>query len=75
MHQLPETGFLRLSQIIGDCKADPPIPPLLPISRSAWYEGVRTGRYPKPIQLGPRTSAYPVEAIRELLGKLATGEG
>lgn len=71
MHQLPETGFLRLRQIIGNPHADPPIPPLLPISRSALYEGVRMGKYPKPVQLGPRTSAYPVEAIRELLEKLA----
>ena len=27
---LPETGFLRLPQIVGDPKADPPVPALIP---------------------------------------------
>ena len=31
MSQLPETGFLRLPQIIGNAKADPPIPALIPV--------------------------------------------
>jgi hypothetical protein len=30
MHYLPETGFLRLWQIIGDPKRDPPAPALIP---------------------------------------------
>jgi hypothetical protein len=33
MHHLPETGFLRLRQIIGDAKADPPIPPIIPVKK------------------------------------------
>lgn len=44
MHHLPETGYLRLPQIIGDRKADPPIPAVIPISRSTWWAGVRSGR-------------------------------
>lgn len=51
---LPETGFLRLPQIIGDAKADPPIPAIIPVSRSTWLEGVKSGRYPRPSKLGPR---------------------
>jgi hypothetical protein len=43
--QLPETGFVRLRQIIGDPKADPPIPPLIPVGKSTWWEGVKSGRY------------------------------
>lgn len=65
---LPETGFLRLSQIIGDPKADPPVPALLPVSRSHWYEGVRSGRYPKPLNVfGKRIAVYRVEDVRRLL--------
>lgn len=66
MYQLPETGFLRLPQIIGDPKADPPIPPIIPVSKSSWWEGVKSGRYPKPVKLGPRTTVWAVEAIRAL---------
>ncbi|HZX33629.1 MAG TPA: AlpA family phage regulatory protein [Rhodocyclaceae bacterium] len=66
MYQLPETGFLRLPQIIGDPKANPPIPPIIPVSRSSWWEGVKSGRYPKPVKLGPRTTVWTVEAIRAL---------
>ena len=45
MNQLPVTGFLRLSQIIGDPKADPPIPPLIPVKKSCWWAGCRYGRF------------------------------
>lgn len=70
MHStLPETGFVRLPNIIGDAKADPPIPPLYPVSRSTWWEGVRSGRYPRPVKLGPRITAWRVEDIRSLIAR------
>ena len=64
---LPETGFLRLANIIGDAKASPPIPAIIPVSKSTWWSGVKTGRYPKPIKLGPRITAWRVEDIREFI--------
>ena len=67
MHQLPETGFLRLPQIIGDPKADPPIPAIIPVKKSCWWDGVRSGRFPKPVKLGPRITAWRVEDIRTLI--------
>lgn len=67
IHQLPEVGFVRLKQIIGDQKAQPPIPPLFPVSRSAWWEGIKQGRFPAPCRLGPRTVAWSVESIQELI--------
>lgn len=67
MHQLPETGFLRLPQIIGDPKAEPPIPAIIPVKKTCWWEGVRTGRFPKPVKLGPRVTAWRVEDIRSLI--------
>ncbi len=45
MHTLPETGYLRLPQIIGNPKADPPIPPIIPVSKSTWWAGVKSGRF------------------------------
>lgn len=69
MHVLPETGFLRLPQIIGDPKADPPIPALIPVSKSTWWLGVKTGRFPRPVKLGPKTTAWRIEEIRELIAQ------
>ena len=68
MHKLPETGFLRLTQIIGDAKAEPPIPAVIPVSKSTWWEGVKSGRYPQPVRtLGRRITAWRVEDIRRLI--------
>lgn len=58
-------GFLRLTQIIGDERRG--ISALIPVSRSAWWAGVKSGRFPKPVKLGPRTTAWRVEDIRRLI--------
>ena len=64
---LPETGFLRLSQIIGNPKAVPPIPALIPVKKSCWWSGVKSGRFPTPTKLGPRVTVWRVEDIRALI--------
>lgn len=56
---LPEVGFLRLPQVLA----------LVPVSRSTWWAGVKTGRYPTPVKLGPRITAWRVEDIRDLIIK------
>ena len=66
-HILPEVGLLRLSQIIGKPDANPPVPAIIPISKSAWWEGVRNGRFPKPIKLGPRTTAWRLADVLRLI--------
>lgn len=65
--QLPETGFLRLFQIVGNPKTKPPTPPIYPVSKSTWWAGVKSGRFPKPVKLGPRITAWRVEDIRALI--------
>ena len=65
MNQLPETGFLRLSQIIGN--PDKGIPPLIPVKKSTWWAGVKSGRYPQPVKLGPRVTAWRVEDLRTFI--------
>ena len=50
---IPTTGFLRLPQILA----------IFPISKSAWWEGCKTGRFPKPVKLGPRTTVWKAEDI------------
>jgi predicted DNA-binding transcriptional regulator AlpA len=67
-NHLPETGYIRLPQIIGDRKANPPIPAVIPISRSKWWDGIRRGIFPKPSKkFGPRIAAWDVKDIRALL--------
>lgn len=65
MNQLPETGFLRLPHIIGDPAKG--LPPLIPVKKSTWWQGVKTGRFPQPVKLGPRVTAWRVEDIRALI--------
>jgi Prophage CP4-57 regulatory protein (AlpA). len=69
-HQLPATGFLRLAQIVGNPKANPPIPAIIPVSRSTFLNWEKTGKAPKSIKLGERTTAWRVSDIRDLIDKL-----
>lgn len=71
MSTLPETGYLRLQQIIGNPNASPPIPAIIPVSKSSWWAGVKDGRFPKPVKLGPRTTAWKISDIREFVEKAA----
>lgn len=54
---LPETGFVRLPQILS----------LIPISRSAWWAGIREGKFPQGIKLGSKTTVWRAEDIRNLI--------
>ncbi|MGM5057773.1 helix-turn-helix transcriptional regulator [Rhizobium sp. 814_E9_N1_1] len=56
----PTTGFVRLSAIIA------PNGPI-PVSKSTWWAGIKDGRFPKPVKLGPRITAWRVEDIRSLI--------
>lgn len=57
---LPTTGFVRLRSIIA------PFGPI-PVSKSTWWAGVKAGRFPQPVKLGPRITAWRVEDIRALI--------
>jgi prophage regulatory protein len=60
--EAPTTGFLRLPSVLA------PRGPI-PVSKSTWWAGVKAGRYPKPVKLGPRITAWRVEDIRALIEK------
>jgi prophage regulatory protein len=64
---LPSAGFIRLNGVIG------PRGPI-PVSRSTWWAGVRSGRFPKPVKIGPRSSAWEVNAIRKLVASIANSQ-
>lgn len=65
---IPETGFLRLFQIIGDSKRN--IPAIIPVGRTTWLEGVKSGKYPQPVNLSERTIAWRAEDIRDLISSI-----
>lgn len=68
MDKLQQIGYLRIGQIIGDPKKG--IPAIIPVSRSTWWAGVASGRYPPPVKLSPRCTAWPLKAVIELVEKL-----
>lgn len=70
----PKTGLVRLSQIIGDPKSNPPLPPYIPVSKSAWWAGVASGRYPKSRKLSSRVTCWFAEDVRRLAGDPDTEE-
>ena len=63
-NNLPEIGYLRLSQIV---------PSIIPVSKSTWWAGVKTGNYPRDVKLSARCTAWRVEDIRTLIEQLASG--
>jgi prophage regulatory protein len=69
MSQIPDAGYVRLAQIIGNRRSKPPVPPIIPVSKSTWWEGVRAGRFPKPVKLGPRITVWRAEDIRAMIDK------
>ena len=71
--KLPETGFLRIWQIIGCPKRG--IEPLIPVKKSAWWAGVKTGRFPPSIKLSPRVTVWRVEDIREYISNAGRLKG
>lgn len=63
--QLPQTGFVRLPQILLH----------IPVSRSTWWAGVKSGKYPQPIKLGENTTAWKAEDIHALIARLGNDGG
>lgn len=54
---LPDTGFVRLNNILK----------IIPVGRTTWWAGVKSGRFPKPVKLGTRITAWRAEDIRALI--------
>ena len=60
-HTASPEKLLRLSEVLTR----------VPISRSAWYQGVKTGKFPPPIKLGSKTSAWRESDVNRLIADLA----
>lgn len=106
MYKIPETGFLRLPDVIGEdeitaeqaaanrehnkqaeakaindgrfnkngkpkysrwpTKARSATRAIIPVKKSCWWDGVRSGRFPKPVKFG-RCTMWRVEDIKALI--------
>jgi len=64
MHELPQIGFVRLNDILA----------VFPVSKSTWWAGVKSGRYPQPVKLSTRTTAWKAEDIRKLIDDVSSGD-
>ena len=60
--EFPVIGFLRLPQILE----------IIPVSKSAWWQGCKDGRFPKPVKLGPKTTAWKAEDIATLIERISS---
>ncbi len=67
---LPETGYVRQKVILGDSSANPTIPPIIPVSPSSWWSGIKKGIYPAPVKLSANVTAWKVDDIRELITRI-----
>jgi prophage regulatory protein len=56
---LPEQGFVRLELILK----------VIPVGKSTWWAGVKSGRFPKSVKLGKRTTAWKAEDIHALIAE------
>lgn len=54
---MPNDLLLRLPQVLS----------IFPVSRSTWYAGIKIGRYPQPVSLGPRSVAWRSSDIQRLV--------
>jgi prophage regulatory protein len=61
---LPQVGLVRLATILTHFQ----------ISRSGWYQGVKDGKYPKPIKAG-NVSFWRAEDIHAVIEKTINGMG
>jgi predicted DNA-binding transcriptional regulator AlpA len=57
IYHLPEVGFVRLPDVLR----------VIPLGKTSWWEGVRSGRFPKPVKLSARCTAWRAEDIRQLI--------
>lgn len=57
-------GFLRLPQVLE----------IIPISKSALWTGCKSGKYPQPLKLGPRTTVWRATDIMAFVEKMSGGK-
>jgi hypothetical protein len=65
MNNIPESSLLRISQILGNPKKG--LPPIIPVSATTWWKGVKEGKFPRPVKLSYGVTCWRSEDIRALV--------
>jgi predicted DNA-binding transcriptional regulator AlpA len=56
---LPDIGFVRLPSVLRR----------IPVSKSTWYAGIKSGKYPKPYKISDDASGWDVDDIRRCIAE------
>ena len=54
---IPATGYVRLPDVLR----------VYPVSKSTWWAGIKSGRFPQGHKLSERVTAWKAEDIRALI--------
>ncbi len=57
-----DVALLRLPEVLK----------IFPVSKSTWWDGIKSGKYPQPVRLSPRTVAWRADEIRQLINSLTS---
>ena len=60
---LPEDddALVRLPTVLG----------VFPVGETTWWNGIKAGKYPRPVRISARVNAWTVGSIRQLLAAAA----
>ena len=73
-NQQSNIAYLRLRQIIGDTKADPPIKPIVPVAASTWWLWVKQKHAPAGIRLSRGATVWREADVLAFVERLASEE-
>jgi prophage regulatory protein len=68
IHKLSQGGLLRIKDVLQ----------FVPVSRSCWWAGCRSGKFPKPVKLSERVTCWrasDIWAFIEQQGKVIPNRG
>lgn len=71
VHPIHPTGLYRLKSIVRTKGGGTP---LFDIAASTWWQGVKTGRFPKPVRMGTRMTFWVGADLIKLVEELTREE-
>lgn len=54
--QLPDSSMLNIKEVLA----------VVRISRSSWYAGIKDGKYPAPVHIGPASPRWKLGDVRKV---------
>lgn len=70
--RIDPNGLYRIKSIVR-CKGGGS--PIIDVSAATWWAGVKSGRFPKPIHLGPRITCWRGSDLLALIEAAGTADG